>query len=152
TEFEALRKNYNARKLSGYIQGRYEAFYKGNSALFPEAGSGGTGQSPGNGGPSVGGPDYGFLIRRARAKFGGQLTKRTDWALQLDAPSTGAVALKDAFVNVSDLPVPNKTVASFGQFNVPFGYELPHSSRTRESPERSLAFADSTAAFQMFKT
>ncbi len=151
-EYEALQKNYNARKLSGYIQGRFEAFYKGNSAMFPEAGGGGTGQSPGTGGPAVGGPDYGFLVRRARLKFGGPLTTRTDWVGQIDIPTTGAVALKDAFINVADLPLPTNTIATFGLFATPFGYELPHSSSSRESPERSAGFADSTAPLAIYKT
>ena len=151
-EYEALQKNFNARKLSGYIQGRFEAFHKGNNALFPEAGGGGTGQTPGTGGPAVGGPDYGFLVRRARLKFAGPLTTRTDWVGQIDIPTTGAVAVKDAFVNVADLPLPTNTIATFGLFATPFGYELPHSSSSRESPERSAGFSDSTAPLAIYKT
>ena len=64
-EFELLRTQYNARKLSGYLQARFEAFEPGHGLLFA-AGSGGTGQSPSNGGPAVGGPKSGWLIRRAR--------------------------------------------------------------------------------------
>ena len=151
-EFEALQKNYNARKLSGYIQGRFESFNRGDAALFPEAGGGGTGQTPSTGGPAVGGTNYGFLVRRARLKFGGPISQRTEWVGQLDFPSTGAVAVKDAFINVSDLPFPSNTVASFGLFATPFGYELPHSSSSRESPERAAGFSDSTAPFAVYKT
>ncbi len=40
----------------------------------------------------------------------------------------------------------------FGDFTPPFGFELPTSSAVRESPERSPAFADTTAAMPVFKT
>jgi len=151
-EFENLNKAYSARKLSGYVQARFEAFDTGEISLFTKSGAGGTGQSPTSGGPAVGGPYYGALIRRARLKFGGQLTTRTDWALQLDAPSTGAVAVKDAMINIGDLPLPEQYTTTFGLFPPPFGIELVASSSARESPERALGFSDSTAPSAIFRT
>lgn len=150
-EFETLSKTVNTHKFSGYLQGRLEAFDTGRTSLFTAGGSGGTGQTPSVGGPAVGGPYYGFLIRRARLKMSGQLTGATDYAIQFDVPSTGAIALKDAFVNVADLPAPNMT-ATFGLFAPAFGIELPASSSGREAPERSLAFSDTTASLSVFKT
>ena len=150
TEFELMKLYNNGRKLSGYIQARYEGFEPGNQRLFSPA-SGGTGQNPTNGGPSINGPKFGGLVRRARLKVGGQLTTRTDWALQFDAASTGAVAVKDAFINIADLPLPNFTLTA-GLFAQPFGIEMPATSNTRETPERALAFSDSTAASIVFKS
>jgi len=143
TEFDQLGKNVKSHQLSGYLQARYEAFDTGQTSLFPAVGS--------TGGPAVGGPSNGFLIRRARLKFGGQYTTRASYALQLDVPSTGAVAVKDAYVNVADLPLPNRMVLAAGLFAPPFGVELPASSSVRESPERAGGFTDSSATFPMFK-
>jgi len=150
SEYEIYTKAANGRKLSGYLQTRFEAFEPGKSGLF-SSGTGGTGQTPTTGGPTVGGPKYGWLIRRARLKFGGQLATRTDWALQLDTPSTGAVAIKDAYINLADLPLPTNWTTTVGLFAFPFGQELPVSSSARESPERALGFSDSTAATPIFK-
>jgi len=143
SEFEGLQKNVKSHQISGYVQARYEMFDTGQSSLFPAVGS--------TGGPAVGGPNYGFLVRRARLKFGGQLTTRTNYAVQLDVPSTGAVALKDAYVNIADLPLPDRMVLSAGLFVPPFGYEFPTSSSVRESPERAAGFSDSSASFNMHK-
>jgi hypothetical protein len=150
-EFENLNKDFRAHKISGYIQGRFEAFGPGAGELFTPTGAGGTGQAPTTGGPVVGGPKYGFLVRRARIKVSGPVTTRTDYTAQIDIPSTGAVAVKDAYINIADLPLPNYN-GTFGLFPPPFGVELVASSSTRESPERALAFSDSTAASPMFKT
>ncbi len=149
-ELEALQKDAKAHKLSGYIQARFEGFDNAQRSLFPAIGTGGTGQTPTNGGPRVGGPAYGALIRRARLKLGGPISNRADYTLQLDVPSTGAVALKDAYVVVNDLPLPDQFQLTVGQFAFPFGIELPASSSTRETPERALGFSDSTAASAMF--
>lgn len=153
SEFDYLSKDVKARKLSGYVQARFEAFDRFGTAQFPAAGgTGTTGVNPAGGGLAVGGPGYGFLVRRARFKFGGQLTTRTDWAAQLDLPSIGSVAVKDAFINVSDLPLPSNFQMTFGLFAPPFGVELPASSSIRESPERAAGFSDSTAPLAIFKT
>lgn len=151
-EFEQLRSQYRGRRLSGYLQARFEAFEPGKQSLFVDAGTGGTGQTPTTGGPAVGGPKYGGLIRRALLAFGGTLTPRTDWRIQLDVPSTGAVNLKDAFIVLRDLPLPTNFTTRIGLFVPPFGTEYPASSSTRESPERALGFSDSTASSPVFKT
>lgn len=143
TEFNQLVKNVKGHQLSGYLQARFEIFDTGQTSLFPEVGA--------TGGPAVGGPNYGFLVRRARLKFGGPITTRGNYALQMDVPSTGATAIKDAYINIGDMPWPNTTILSVGLFAPPFGVELPQSSSVRESPERAGGFTDSSASFPMFK-
>jgi hypothetical protein len=150
-EIDALSKDYKAHKISGYIQGRFEAFDTGRTNLFTPTGSGGTGQLPTNGGPSVGGPWNGFLVRRARLKVSGPISANTDYGLQIDAPSTSAVNVKEAYALISRFPAKGLSLKA-GQFGVPFGYELDVSSSVRESPERAVGFAESTAASQIFKT
>jgi hypothetical protein len=151
SETAALAKEMKAHKVSGYLQARFEAFGPGGGELFTPSGSGGTGQAPTTGGPAVGGPKYGFLVRRARLRLSGPITQRTDYDLQLDAPSTGPVAVKNAFVNIARLPTDGVS-GRFGLFTMPFGYELPTSSTVRESPERAIGFSDSTASTPFFKT
>lgn len=143
TELDALTKDVKSHKLSGYLQARFEDFDTGQGSLFPATGA--------TGGPAVGGPNNGFLVRRARLKFSGPVTPRASYVLQLDAGSTGAAAVKDAYITVADMPVPAKAVMTFGLFAPSFGVELPASSSTRESPERALGFSDSSASATIFK-
>jgi len=152
-EFENLSKQVNSHKISGYLQARFESFLPGaNDSLFTEGGAGGSGTTPSTGGPAVGGPRSGFLVRRARLKLSGPVTTRAGYTAQLDVPSTGSVAVKDAFVEINDLPIGGRSVLTAGLFPPPFGYELVHSSSTRESPERALGFSDSTAPSAIFRT
>jgi len=84
-------------------------------------------------------------------KLSGPISSRSDYTLQLDAASIGAVAVKDAFIGINNFPIKD-VKASVGLFPPTFGIELPHSSSTRESPERAFAFSDTVAAGAMFKT
>jgi len=149
-DVDRLSKDQRAHRVSGYFQGRLESLEPGGGALFPPGG-GGTGQSPTLGAPSVGGQQYGFQMRRVRLRLSGPLTLRSDYSVQLDAQSVGAVSLMDAFVNLTDLPVKGSSVR-LGQYSPPFGYELPTSSTTRESPERAYAFGTSATDYPIFKT
>lgn len=139
-----------SHKISGYIQARFEML-NGGSSLFAQNGAGGTGQSPTNGGPSVGGPQYGFLVRRARVKFSGPISKNTEYGIQLDAPSFTAVNVKEGYIKVANLLGKNVS-GLFGQFPPMFGYEIPVSSAVRESPERALGFSDTTQSTLIFKS
>ncbi|HSV72220.1 MAG TPA: porin [Chthonomonadales bacterium] len=152
SEYEVFSRAETARRLSGYLQARFEAFEPGNSALFPSDGTGGTGQAPTVGGPAVGGPRQGWLVRRARLRFSGRLTNRTEWDMQLDAPSIGGVNLRNASVTLSDLPLPAQWTTTVGLFKFPFGLEHTISSAARESPERAVGFADSALASPIFNT
>lgn len=153
TEFETLTKDFKAHKLSGYLQARFEASDHFGSALFPEnGGAGTTGVNSTGGGVTPGTAGYGFLVRRARLKFGGPVSVRTDYAIQADLTSVGGMAVKDAYISVNDLPFPQRFSLTAGLFAPSFGVELPHSSSTRESPERAAGFSDSNAALAVFKT
>lgn len=150
-EFENLNRSYSGRRLSGYVQARFEAFDTGETSLFANSGAGGTGQTPSNGGPAVGGPSYGFLVRRARLRASGPISARTSYTVHLDAQSVGAVSVIDAFIHIADLPT--KSVAGrFGMFAPPFSYELTTSASSRESPERAFAFGINAADYPIFKT
>jgi hypothetical protein len=82
-----------------------------------------------------------FLVRRARASFVG------DWeyaavALELDANTTSGpqVDLRKAEASLQYRPDRTKApvvMATLGQFDTPFGYELVESPRTRWFAERS---------------
>jgi hypothetical protein len=57
--------------------------------------------------------------------------------LQIDATGDGVV-VRDAEASVVDTWTPLKMKLTFGQFKVPFGYEVLQSSGDREMPERAL--------------
>jgi hypothetical protein len=150
-EVDRLTKEQRAHRIGGYIQARFEGLEGGGSSLFNPAGSGGTGQTPTTGGPAVGGPRYGFSVRRARLRLSGPVSPRTDYQLQIDAGSVGAVSVLDAYINVAGLPAKGVT-GRFGLFTPMFGHELQHSSATRESPERAMGFGTGAADYPIFKT
>ncbi len=150
-QLDSLTKSNNGHKLTGYIQARFESFDTGRTSAFTPTGAGGTGQTPGAGGPAVGGPYDGFLVRRARLKLSGPITSRTDYGIQIDAPSSNALNLKEAYVNIANAPSTNFHL-TVGQFAPPFGYELPASSAVRESPERGIGFSETTASTPMFRS
>lgn len=154
TEFESLTRDVKAHKVSGYLQARFEASDRfGAGALFPElGGSGTTGINSSAGSIVPGSAGYGFLVRRARLKLSGPISGRTAYGLQVDATSLGAVAVKDAYIELNDLPMPDKWVLTAGLFATPFGVELPYSSSKRESPERAAGFSDSNASLAIYKT
>jgi hypothetical protein len=150
-EIDNIAKVQNSHKISGYIQGRFDAVDVGRTSLFTNTGAGGTGQTPTNGGPAVGGPFYGFQVRRARINFTGPISSRGDYKIQVDAQSGGAVGVYDANVAIADFPF-RRVSARFGMFPPPFGYELPTSSGVRESPERSFGWGTTSADYPIFKT
>ncbi len=84
-----------------------------------------------------------FLVRRARASFIGDW----DWvaiAVELDANTTNGpqVDLRKAEASLQYRPDRSKPpiiMATLGQFDTPFGYELVESPRTRVFMERSQA-------------
>jgi len=153
TRIDAVTKTVSQHKISGYIQTRFESYDTGRTSLFSPTGAGGTGQSPSIGGPAVGGPYYGFLARRVRLKVSGPIGSagKADYGVQIDAPSFTAVNTKEAYTNIRDLVAKN-TAFTLGQFAPPFGWEVPTSSATREAPERSLGFSDTTASSAVFKS
>jgi hypothetical protein len=116
-------------KISGYIQGRYEAKQNGFNGIDDQK-SGDF--KTGSGKP--GSPDT-FYIRRARVKFQFQANDWSTFVLQPDF-AKGSVTLKDGYADLNEQWTGTQVVR-FGQFNVPYGYEIEQSSSVRELPERS---------------
>jgi len=117
-------------KITGYIQARYDAS-QASSDSVRAAGS-----------PLVLTPANlnRFYIRRARVKVNWDPMERTQAVITLDGGSDRTVRLLDAYVQISDPWTPyQQHQLTFGQFNVPFGYEIERSSSVRELPERSRA-------------
>ena len=142
-------------QISGYIQARYQDASAGQGALarFPQGTAGGAGSYNGNylsgSSPST------FDVRRARLKFTGQVTDNTRYGVQIDASgavTTGTnanqqVTVREAYVNYtlgSGDATKNLGVTA-GLFANPFGYDLPSSQANLISPERPLAFSESSA-------
>ena len=135
--------------VNGYLQLRHDALL-GDPGLFRQAGAGGTGQRPTLGGPHVGGPSNGFLVRRGRMKVEGPSNANDGYVFQLDFGSVSGVNLRDAWADIRS-GMPRNTTFRIGQFPPPFTYILPNSSRVRESPERAIGFSDSGNAGLIFK-
>jgi hypothetical protein len=140
--FDKLDADAKKHSLTGYAQFRFDAYEPGGQALFPAASA--------TGGPGPGSAQYGFMARRVRLIYNGHVGAKTDYRVQFDLPSHSAMNLRDIFAEIKDLPAKNLTL-KVGQFVPPFGAELTSSSRTRESPERALAFTDSRFATTLFK-
>jgi hypothetical protein len=112
--------------LGGYLQSQYESHQDSQDQLAP-------GGAPLN--------KNRFLIRRARVSLVG------DWeyaaiAVELDANTTSGpqVDLRKAEASLQyrpDRTKPPIVMATLGQFDTPFGYELVESPRTRWFMERS---------------
>lgn len=78
-----------------------------------------------------------FRVRRGRINFQYQFLPTGRFVLQPDLSSSG-VALRDAYVEISEPWTMWKHTATVGQFKWPFGFEVRQSSRDREMPERTL--------------
>jgi hypothetical protein len=141
-------------QFSGYLQLRFDTL-RGPSGAFNQAGTGGTGQRPTVSGPIVGGPSSGFFARRVRFKAVGPVNPNNDkgdtFTFQLDAPSTGAMNVRDAFVDLKT-NLPKGTVVRVGQFPPDFTWAIPNSSRTRENPDRPMIVGDTNYTNSVFKT
>lgn len=136
-------------KVSGYLQLRLDTLGS-DGAPFNSNGSGGSGVRPGTGGPMVGGPQAGFMVRRGRIRFDMDTSPTQTVVAQLDIPSGSGTNIRDAYV-VWKFPGQNLALTA-GQFVQPWGQEIRYSSRLRESAERALGFCDSTFAIQMYKS
>jgi len=81
-----------------------------------------------------------FFIRRARIKLNYVHSPLTEGVVYINAGTNRAVELLEAYLTLRDPWTAGHVHAlTFGQFNVPFGYELERSSSAREVPERSRA-------------
>lgn len=137
--------NLTKFKVSGCIQAQYQKADSMGINSF----------AGGNFDPKT---DNRFAVRRGRIKFAYAGTL-SNYVLQLEATEKG-VSIKDAYLNFTDPWLQAFTVTG-GVFNRPFGFEVPYTSSSLESPERArfnqtlfpgeedLGF---TLAFQMPKT
>lgn len=107
-------------KVSGYIQAQFQV---ADSVGVPSF-------AGGNFSPGV---DKRFLIRRGRIKFNYD-NRLTQYVLQLDANQT-EIRTKEAYVKITE-PWLQAISMQVGLFDVPFGFEVPYSSGSLESPER----------------
>jgi phosphate-selective porin len=117
-------------KVSGYVQARYEASQASDDSV--RATGNPLALTPAN-------LDR-FYIRRARLKVNWDPMERTQAVVYIDGGSDRQIRLLEAWVQISDPWTPTQQhQLTFGQFNIPFGYEIERSSSARELPERSRA-------------
>lgn len=108
-------------KVTGYIQAQYQKADSMGIKSF----SGGDFNSK---------MDNRFAVRRGRIKFAYAGTL-SNYVVQLEATEKG-VSIKDAYVNFTE-PWLQAFSITGGVFNRPFGFEVPFSSSSLESPERA---------------
>jgi len=120
-------------KVSGYIQGRYEAY--STPAVASATGNHRA-------------PDNRFYVRRGRFKITGQPAQYALGVVQLDLSGydRSKVETKDLYLEVHPwgVGVPAPFYIRLGQQNWPFGYAIERSSSAREVPERPKLFAGTT--------
>lgn len=81
-----------------------------------------------------------FFIRRARLKLTYDASPLSQGVVYLNGGEDRFVKLLEAYVMLLDPWTPDhRNSLTFGQFNVPFGYEIERSSSVREMLERSRA-------------
>lgn len=113
----------NRLRITGYIQAQYVQSDASTDTLT------GTGATSGN-------LDT-FSVRRGRVAFQYQFLPTSRLVLQPDFTGAG-VALRDAYVELTEPWTTWRNTLTAGQFKVPFGFEVRQSSRDREMPERTL--------------
>ena len=113
--------NLQRIKISGYIQAQYQKADSMGIKSF----------SGGDFDPKT---DNRFAVRRGRLKFAysGNLSTAV---VQFEATEKG-VSIKDAYLAFTEPWIQALTVTG-GVFNRPFGFEVPFSSSSLESPERA---------------
>ncbi|MEW6654296.1 MAG: hypothetical protein AB1394_12640 [Bacteroidota bacterium] len=111
-------------KFSGYIQTQMQSAETGGAATFA-------------GGNFSAGIHNRIMIRRGRLKLTYD-NDLTNMVLQIDATERG-LGLKDAFLLLKE-PWLKSFALKGGVFDRPFGFEIGHSSSSRETPERSRMF------------
>lgn len=144
-----VQKVVPTTKMSGYLQLRLDTL-RSDGAPFNSNGSGGSGVRSGTGGPMVGGPQSGFMVRRGRIRFDMDTSLTQTVVAQLDIPSGGGTNIRDAYVVWKFLG--QNLAWTAGQFVQPWGQKIRYSSRLRETAERTLDFCDSTFGIQMYKS
>jgi hypothetical protein len=117
-------------KFSGYVQARTELSEASNDSV-KVSGSPATLSSPNA---------TRFFIRRARLKLTYDSSPLSQAVVYFDGGQDRAVKLLEGYITLLDPWTPlHSHKLTFGQINVPFGYEIERSSSVRELPERSRA-------------
>lgn len=130
-------KWYDKIAIRGYLQARYNRLLETNPDLKCEQ----CDRSMGENG--------GFLIRRMRIIFSGQISKRVYFYIQPDfassAGTTGNIAqLRDAYMDLG-LDANNEFRIRIGQSKVPYGFENMQSSQNRLALDRNDALNSSVS-------
>lgn len=167
-QIDALKKAVNSDygntqagkySITGYIQTRYVDARSGSHTLFPENTGTNVNALSGvyNGSYGVGGTAQSFEVRRARIVFLGRPTVNSYYRLQLDGSGTtsSSTASQVKVKEAGDYYTPGDGSSKyptfgFGQFATPFGYILPASMSTTLTPERPLAFSESSSGYGLF--
>lgn len=139
-------------QITGYIQGRYIAASSSeqtdpNKLHYPTGKA--ANSSAYNGTYQANTNSAVAEVRRSRIKFVGQSTVHTKYVIQLDANSNNTatpVSVREGNINYTfnDGNANRNLTLTAGIFANPFGYQLPISSASILSPERPLAFAETT--------
>jgi hypothetical protein len=114
--------NLKKLKISGYVQARYE-YHDDAVSQTPTGTTSGQGKLLNR-----------FFIRRGRLKATYQASAQALGVVYIDASASG-VSLKEAYASLTEPRT--QLVATLGQFNWLFGYEISFSSSKREFPERT---------------
>lgn len=133
----AVKKWYETISLRGYLQLRYNRLFETNELLKCEQ----CDRSWGKGG--------GFLIRRGRMIFSGNLTKNIFFYIQPDFGSASGTTqnmfqIRDAYIDLG-LDSKNEFRFRIGQSKVPFGFENMQSSQNRLPLDRADALNSAVA-------
>jgi hypothetical protein len=120
-------------KFSGYVQVRYETAENATDTVRVLG-------VPATVTPAA---DQRIYVRRGRFKLTYDASPLSQAVLYFDGNTAGSnrnITLLEAYVTLMDPWTPlHSHQLTFGQMNVPFGYELERSSSLRELPERSRA-------------
>lgn len=119
-------------KLTGYMQARYDYSDRSRSALDNESKNSAISSFGNN-----------FYVRRARLKVTYEPAPLTSkYVFYLNFGRSGFPTVLEAYAQLYKKIKSDGTMVAdltFGQFNIPFGYEIEYSSSKRDFGERSLA-------------
>lgn len=121
TEMKNIVDALNRLRMSGYVQAQYVQ----DESSVDEAS-----------GPAATRNRDQFSVRRGRLVFVYTANPTARVRVQVDASSSG-VALRDAYVELTEPWTSWRNRITAGQFKWPFGFEVLYSSSDREMPERS---------------
>lgn len=122
TETRNTVEALNRLRITGYVQAQYVQSDASRDQLT---------------GPTASQNLDTFSVRRGRLSFQYTFAPTGRLVIQPDLSSSG-VALRDAYLEISEPWTQWRNTLTAGQFKWPFGFEVRQSSRDREMPERTL--------------